>query len=307
MLAPRSATRYGRCVRILVGLHSTYPWRDGEHVAARQRELGLDWITIRPAQQRDPITGVASHLSGTCLGQLVNTPFRATPCREIRIQARLRRGVLALDEALAEARSESDAPIKVSITGPYTLARLSRLETTAYRDWRHLAEDLANHLADALAVAGSAGARWVQVDEPFILQSPMDIRFLRDLLEPIQDAVQPNASLIVSTYGAVVGDLFAHLNSLPGTVVGLDCASSPDVIADLATTGSGKPLALGAIGAGVTPSIDDTARAVSTAMRRYEHETLYLQPSCGLDALAEETAHAKVAALLRVRDAVADV
>lgn len=237
----------------------------------------------------------------------MNTPFRDTPCREIRVQSRLRRGVLALDETLAAARSESDAPIKVAITGPYTLARLSRLETTAYRDWRHLAEDLANHLADALSVAGPAGARWVQVDEPLLLRFPADIRFLRDLLEPIQDAVQPNASLIVSTYGAVVGDLFAHLNSLPGTIVGLDCASSPDVIADLATTGSGKPLALGLIGAGATPPVDQTARAVSSAMQRYEHDTLYLQPSCGLDALPEETAHAKIAALLRVRDALSDV
>lgn len=292
-------------MRVQVGLHSTYPARDVPSSHALQRELGLDWITVVPANRGDPITGVATYLSGACLGQAVAVPFRAVPCRQIRIQARLRRGDLGLEDTLADTGSRNDVPLKLAITGPYTLARLSNLETTAYRDWRHLAEDLANHLADAVAAVGAAGVRWVQVDEPFILQSPTDIRFLRDLLEPIQDAVAPDATLLVTTYGAVVGDLFAHLNSLPGSVVGLDCASSPDVVADLAATGSGKPLALGVIDTGDTPPIEQLARAVSAATRRYAHETLYLQPACGLDPMSESAAREKIGTLLRLREVLA--
>ncbi len=288
-------------MRVLVGAHSTFPPPDGVPSAIAQRDLGLDWVVVDLPEWGDRITGMAGQLAGACLGDLMPVPFSPLPCRQIRIQARLRNRTRLLQPAFQETRGEVTEPLKIAVTGPYTLSRLAHIETTAYRDWRHVAEDLANHLADEVRAVVAGGARWIQLDEPSILQAPGDIRFLRELLEPIQDAVEPNAELLVVTNGAIVGDLFAHLNSLPGAAIGLDAVSSPDVIRDIAATGSGKPLALGLVGTGDTPAVEQLVASIEAASRRYQHEVLYLQPNCGLHSLTAAAANEKLTALLRAR------
>ena len=288
-------------MRVQVGLHSTYPWSDASAAMALQEEYGVDWVTIALPRWGDSITGFACQLDGACLGDAVSVPFRSAPCREIRVQARLRNRIRLLQPAVAGARPQVTAALKLTLTGPYTLARLARLETTAYRDWRHLAEDLANHLADEIRAAVAAGADWVEIDEPAILRSAEDIRLLRELLEPIQDAVEPDATLLVATYGGAVGGLFAHLNSLPGAAVGFDCVSSPEVIDDLEATGSGKPLALGLVGASSLPSLEEILRAIDRATRRYGHDVVYLQPADGLETMEEPQARRAMALLVAAR------
>jgi hypothetical protein len=298
-------------MQIQVCNHSSYPADDaGRSAVGVQTELRLDWATISPSGAGDPITGVAACLDGARLGDEQPVKFRPLPVRQLRVQARLRnRFDLAaggaadhsLRNACAAAGRETALPVKLAITGPYTLSRLARIETTAYRDAGHLAEDLANHLADLVRDAVGAGARFVQVDEPALLRAPADVRAVRELLEPFQDAVEGRAILSVSTYGAPVGELFAQLNSLPGSVVALDCVSSPRSVEDLAATGSGKPLALGLIGTTGTPDAAAIASSVETATRRYVHDVLYLQPACGLDTLSPETARQALASLLEAR------
>ncbi len=286
-------------MKIEVTNHSTLPSGDAAGVVA-QAETGIDWASV--PTPGDPLSGHASTLSGARSGDAVSVPFRAYPCRGLRIQSRLRNRRRVLQPAYLEAQALGSIDLKLSLSGPYTLSKLSKLETTAYRERGDLALDLANHLADEVRAAVDAGARMVQIDEPWILQEPKDIREVRTLLEPIQDAVEPHAMLIVSTYGGPVGEMFAHLNSLPGAAVALDCVSSADMIDDLAATGSGKPLALGLVGDGANPSAGEIARQVERATRRYIHDVLYLQPAWGLDAVDAATALAKLALLVEARD-----
>lgn len=265
---------------------------------------GVDYPTPELGASIDPVTGIANQLSGTCPGEPISVAFRPNPVRQVRIQARLRNRGTNLSEPYKTSTAADGARLKLSLCGPYTLSRLSFIETTAYSDYVHLAHDLSNHLADEVRHCVRLGARLIQVDEPWILQAPEDIRLVRELLEPLQDAVEPEGTLIVATYGAAVGDMFAHLNSLPGAAVGLDCTSSPEIIADLAATGSGKPLALGLIGLGEDGDIASLARDVKVATRRYQHEILYLQPACSLDTLDTAVVDAKLRRLAAVRSEV---
>lgn len=296
-------------MQIQVCNHSSYP---GEGTVrsciADQVALGLDWVTVSPRGAGDPITGVAACLDGARLGEPSAVWFRTTPVRQLRVQARLRNRLGATDGgehlprgACAAAQTQTAIPIKLAVTGPYTLSRLAQIETTAYRDADQLATDLANHLSDLVREAVAAGARFVQIDEPALLRDPGDVRIVRELLEPLQDAAEGRALLAVSTYGAAVGGLYAQLNSLPGDVVALDCATSASTFDEIAATGSGKPLALGLASGDDALDPAQLARRVGAALRRYAHDVLYLQPARGLDAVSGASARRVLETLIETR------
>ncbi len=294
-------------MRIEVGNHSSYP---GDDPLSAQVELGLDWITVHPRGAGDELTGIAAALAGASLGDPHTPPYRPTPCRRLRIQARLRNridGNRALLETCEGAARVAPAPLKLSLTGPYTLSRLAIIETTAYRSADHLAEDLANHLADQIRDAVRTGVRLVQVEEPELLRAPSDVRLVRDVLEPLQDAVEDRAALSIATYGAPVAGLFAQLNSLPGSIVAFDCLSSPQTIEDLAATGSGKPIALGLAAPGELPDAASIARRIERATHRYAHDVVYLQPASGLDSVDVSDARAVLEILAKARALVSGV
>ena len=288
-------------MQIQVLNHSSYPSNDTASALRDQAACGVDWCVIGDSLWQDEIAGLAAQLSGVRLGESTPVPFRDKACRVLRIQSRLRRRAQPLLAAYSQLVEVTGRPLAISLTGPYTLSRLARLETTAYRDVNSVADDLSQHLAEEIRSVVAAGARLIQISEPWILHEPGDVRVLRDLIEPLQDAVEPHATLLCSTYGGEVRELFAHLNSLPGAAVGLDCVAAPEMIDDLAATGSGKPVALGLVGLGEDPTADELARQVERATRRYVHDKLYLQPACGLGSLSPTRARAKLELLSTVR------
>jgi len=242
-------------------------------------------------------------LDGVRPGEAQRAPFFAGAHRQPRVQAKLRRRRPILARRYRCAAAVATHPLKAVLCGPYTLARLSRIETTAYSDAAALAADLSVILAAEVRSLVECGARLIQVDEPMILSQPQDIRLLRELLEPLQTAVEPDATLAVSTYGADAEALYAQLCSLPGELVCLDCTASPGLVDVIGATGAGKPLALGLVD-GRSPaceSLSACAALLDRALRRYEHDTLFVQPSCGMESLAVGAARTKLATLVDLR------
>jgi len=166
------------------------------------------------------------------------------------------------------------------LTGPYTLASAAQIATTAYRHPADVAVDLSMLLAQDVTALVVAGARVIQIDEPLLLAHPDDAKLVRTLLEPLVDAAQ-GATVLVATYGADAGAAYAQLNSLPGDIIAVDCAGRPDIVAAIAETGSGKPLALGIVDA-ATSAIEDPAalaRLLERLLGRYGHDRVWLQPA----------------------------
>ena len=77
--------------------------------------------------------------------------------------------------------SVSDRPVKVPITGPYTLANWSFNE--AYDDTEALAQDLADLVNEEVERLVEVGARYVQIDEPALATTPDDHAIVGDCLE----------------------------------------------------------------------------------------------------------------------------
>ena len=294
-------------MRMVCATHGALPFAsplpNDDEVAGtvrRQVDAGMDVVTDGCPGWRDPVTPFLASLGGIRLGAACALPFGIALAARPVVEAKLRRLHSPMLDAYRRAAPHATRPLKAVVTGPYTLAAAAEIATTAYRHPADLAAHLGTLLAQEVTALVVAGARVIQIDEPLLLAHPEDAKLVRVLLEPLVDAAQ-GATVLVATYGADAGDCYAQLNSLPGDVIAVDCAGRRDLLAAIADTGAGKPLALGIVDAN-DPAVEDSdelARLLERLLARYVHETVWIQPSAGLQALPVATADAKLRALAR--------
>lgn len=279
-------------MRVVCANHSALPFPNGTETAARaaavraQEEAGLDVVTDGHPGWPDPITPLLAPLDGVRLGGPHLLPCGLTLARRPIVQAKLRRHAPLCVDALRASVAVATVPVKVTLTGPYTLAHAAEIATTAYRSPTALAHELATLLAQEITALAAAGLRVLQIDEPLLLARPQDARLVRAVLEPPVDAAGAAVTVLISTYGADAGEAYAQLNTLPGDLIAVDCAGRPQVAAAIAETGAGKPLALGLVDDRGAPAPLDALRSqLDRLLQRYAHDELWLQPACGLAAL----------------------
>jgi 5-methyltetrahydropteroyltriglutamate--homocysteine methyltransferase len=308
-------------MNVLVANHSSYPpafglshgagerpgKADARDVIEEQESAGVDVLTDGQLSWTDPVSHLMKHLDGVRLAEpqaFLDSDLRFRPAI---IQAKLRCHGSASVSDYRQVAEISRRLVKPVLMGPYTLARSSRIATTAYRNVPDLAADLSVILAQEVRDLAHEGARLIQIDEPLILRHAEDIRLLRELLEPLKVAAGDDCQLIIATYFGAAEALYAQLNSLPVDIVALDLVESGGLIDVIADTGSGKILALGVTNGRSTAMEDVTSLVprVERILHRYVHDVVYLQPSCGLASLPRSQARAKLALLSSARDALA--
>lgn len=272
-------------------------------IIREQEAMGLEYVTDGQVRWGDPVSHFLSHIEGARFGGLLRFLDSDLLVSQPIIEAKLRRRKPVFLPDYEAARLAARVPVKAVLTGPYTLAKLSVIATTAYPSTAALATDLSMMLAEEVATLAAAGAPLIQVDEPLLLRHPRDVRLVRELLEPLHDASGDQAQLAVATYFGNAGPLYAQLNSLPADILALDCSEDSSLIDAVASTGSGKPVAFGLVDgrAAHLESARDMTQRLDDLLRRYVHEVAYIQPSCGLDYLPREKARGKLQLLAAVR------
>jgi len=86
----------------------------------------------------------------------------------------------------------AERPVKVPITGPYTLANWSFNEV--YDSEEELAYELADLVNEEIEALVDAGARYIQIDEPALATTPDDHAIVGECLERIVDGVSASAA-----------------------------------------------------------------------------------------------------------------
>jgi 5-methyltetrahydropteroyltriglutamate--homocysteine methyltransferase len=279
---------------------------DIDAVIDEQQATGTDVVTGEPLGEADPISRVMTALDGVRGGSARRCADHDALCRQWVVEAALRRRrPIVLDDFLAGKHGGSPR-LKPVLTGPYTLARHCRVTGGAYGSLEHLGRDLSAVLAEEVAALVAAGARWVQVEEPSILEHGDDVRLLRELLEPLW-AVRGDAQLVVATYFGDSVSLYAQLHSLPVDVVAVDVASNPALIDLIGETGAAQRLAIGIVDGrnAALENADELAAPVQRMLRHYTHDSVSLMPSCSLHRLPRGVARRKLEELVRLRSLLA--
>jgi 5-methyltetrahydropteroyltriglutamate--homocysteine methyltransferase len=252
--------------------------------------------------------------------------------------ARLARRMPLTTDDLAFARRHTDRPIKVTLPGPYLLTRamfVPELTRAYYPDKEALARDVVALLRAELEELRSAGADFVQFDEPVLTEvafAPGRTRTFmcaalaarRDPAEELEFAVS-----LINDVVAGIGGLRLGLHVCRGNwsrdertlLAGGYEALRPylqrtqvgQLVLEYATERAGSLVAFAnkELGLGVVnPRTDDVEtpaqirQAVEQALAHYSAERIFLNPDCGFGTFSNrpmntsDIASAKVAAMV---------
>ncbi|MSQ15616.1 MAG: methylcobamide--CoM methyltransferase [Dehalococcoidia bacterium] len=262
---------------------------------SEQVKAGVELVTDGQIRWDDGQTYIASKLNGFSISGLIRYFDSNTYYRQPVVDGKIswREPILVKDYLFARAASER--PVKVALTGPYTLAALS--EDTYYHDKRALVNALAAVLNQEAKALAEAGAEFIQFDEPSILKAPADFPIVKEAMSVLTAGV--NAKLALYTYFGEAGELAQQLFSLPFQVFGLDFVMGPNNYAALKSFPGDKDLAMGIVDARNTKleTVDEIVAAVKKAKEHVSLDRLYLNPSCGLEFLPRRNAYDKLVRL----------
>ena len=186
-------------------------------------------------------------------------------------------------------------PVKVPITGPYTLAYWSFNEV--YEDKEQLAYELADLVNEEIEALVDAGARYIQIDEPALATTPDDHAIVGECLERIVADVPDDVRLGLHVCYGDYSRIYPEILDFPVDEFDVELCNGGyeqlDVFKEPTFT---KDLAMGVVDAhvGEVESVEEIKENIKKALEVVPPEQLTVSPDCGLKLLPREIAYQKM-------------
>ncbi len=164
-----------------------------------QIEAGIDLVTDGAIRWQDPLTYEAGKIFGFKITGLVRYFDTNTFYREPIIETRLESGKPIFLPDYQFAASASSKPVKAVITGPYTLAKLSKNQF--YREFSQAAYDLAHIVHREAKGLEDAGCPAIQFDEPAVLHHQEDWKLFTNLYEIVTAGLSRAEKILFLNFG----------------------------------------------------------------------------------------------------------
>ncbi len=258
-----------------------------------QADAGMDLVTDGLIRWQDPLHYAADKISGFKLTGLLrwfdtNTFYRQ-PVVETRLEAP--RPFLIADYEFAVQNSPK--PVRAVITGPYTLAKLSRNEF--YREFKQFLFDLAFIYQKEVKGLEEAGCQWIQFDEPALLSNKQDLRLFTQVYEIVLAGLSKAEKTLFLNFGSLEG-LYPKILNLPFERFGFELTPGHENWNVLKTAPFVKKLMAGIVDARNTRM--ETENELAALLRGLEpqvaFDNLWVSTSHGLEFLPRENARNKM-------------
>lgn len=268
-------------------------------VVREQAGTGLDVVTDGQVRWYDPVSHVPRHCEHVRIDGLLRYFDTNFYFRQPVVSGPVRLKAPVLRREFEVARGATDRTVKPVLTGPYSLACGSIVEG-GYRDRRDLVRAYAEVLAREVADLVHAGARVIQVDEPYLLRHPEDAALVREGLAVLAAARGP-AHLALHTFFGDARTVWEDLLEMPVDILGLDLAYGPELVERLADAGPARTLVLGLIdGRNTKLETAETLFPLLDCALARVRGPVGLAPSCGLEFLPRDRARAKLETMVRL-------
>jgi len=186
-------------------------------------------------------------------------------------------------------------PVKVPITGPYTLANWSFNEH--YEDEETLAYELADLVNEEIEALVDAGARYIQIDEPALATTPDDHAIVGECLERIVDDVPADVRLGLHVCYGDYSRIYPEILDFPVHEFDLELANGDyEQVPVFTEPDFTKDLALGVVDAH-TAEVEPVEVIKENIKKGFEivpPERLTISPDCGLKLLPRDIAYGKM-------------
>ncbi len=261
-----------------------------------QVDAGLDLPTDGLVRRADPASHFISRLGGVRLGGERRDPFGAGGSMNAPIvEQEIHWSAPVLVEDFLFAREGCERPIKVVLTGPFTLSKIA--EDRAYGDANALAMGLASAVNQELKSLQTAGATLVQVDEPALLAHREEFPFFTRIWEVLGRGI--TARLALHLPGGDLGGLYPALLRLKRLAwLSLDAVAGRGNLDRLREHPfpDGPGLGLGLIDgrSEAVEAPEEIVRTIASCGGLPPHDRLWIGPASDLGNLPQPTALAKL-------------
>ena len=261
-------------------------------VLQEQAEAGLDLVTDGQIRWDDEQTHLARKLAGVSINGLIRWFDSNMYYRQPVIEQAVawREPITVRDYAFAVEHSEK--PVKAVLTGPYTLARLSLDQH--YGSIEKLASALAEALNQEAKALAKAGARFIQFNEPAILQHKDDFSTFTAASRRLLQGLAAETALYL--YFGDADGIYPQLLDLPFDLIGLDFCMGPANEQLLRRSRFTKKLGLGIVDARNTKleSPEQIGERIRVLGEGLPPDHIHVSPSAGLEFLPREVAQEKL-------------
>jgi 5-methyltetrahydropteroyltriglutamate--homocysteine methyltransferase len=274
-------------------------------VINEQVEAGLDLINDGLIRWEDEQTYICRALSGIAITGLIRYFDTNTYYRQPVIESEIRWEKPILVEDWKFAAAHSPKPVKAVLTGPYTLARLSR--NAYYSSLDDAVMAFARALNQEVRSLQDAGVPFLHINEPAILSHKEDIGIFELAMSTLMEGVSTESGLYV--YFGDADGVIRRLLELPFDLIGLDFVSGPRNFEVLRSTPFTKALGAGLVNARNTrmESVDTLTAQARQLAEVVPLDRMHLSPNCSLEFLPRETAQAKLARMVEAARQVVEV
>jgi 5-methyltetrahydropteroyltriglutamate--homocysteine methyltransferase len=275
-------------------------------VISEQENAGIDIVTDGHVRWNDLLTPFARNMQGFEIGGLLrwfdnNVYYRRPIC-----VGDLDWGGPSSVDAFRFAASVAEKPVKAVIPGPLTFARLSVDEH--YRSHRDFVFAIARVLAQEAFELEAAGARYLQIDEPALLDAPEDLDLAEEAIYIITSELKENETeTTLATYFGDAKRCGPRLYDFSVRTFGFDLVSGPENIQLVRDLPPEKKVQVGVVDARNTKleDADELTRDIEELAELVGPKSLRVAPSAGLEYLPREKARAKLVRLAEAARRVA--
>ena len=267
-------------------------------VIAEQEAAGIDIVTDGLGRWDDILTPFAKHMAGFQIGGLLrwfdNNVYYRRPICTGKIEWR---GPATVDQ-FRFATSVATKPVKAIIPGPITFAHLSVDEH--YASHEEFAMAIARVLAQEAFELEAAGAKYIQIDDPALLDHPEDLDLARECIYIITSELKSAETTLASYFGDAKR-LGPELFNFSVDGFGFDLIAGPENAVIIKELPSEKKLQAGVVDARNTrlEAEEDLERLIIELGELVGTECLSVSPSAGLEFLPREKARAKLQRLAK--------
>jgi 5-methyltetrahydropteroyltriglutamate--homocysteine methyltransferase len=194
----------------------------------------------------------------------------------------------------------AERPVKVPITGPYTIARFSFNEV--YDDYETLSYELADLVHTEVENLVEAGARYIQIDEPALAMTPDDHAIVGESLERIVEGIPEDVRIGLHVCYGDYSRIYPELLDYPIDEFDVELCNGDyeqiDVFTDPEFT---RDMALGVVDAhhAEVESVAEIKENIKQGFRVVPPEQLSISPDCGLKLLPRTVAYRKMENMVR--------
>ncbi|MEM1619676.1 MAG: methionine synthase [Fervidicoccaceae archaeon] len=203
---------------------------------------------------------------------------------------------IVLEEYFYLKRISTRPIVKVTITGPYTIADWSFNEY--YETKEELVRELSKIIKAEISALADHGAVFIQIDEPALTTHPNEVEWAIELIDEMANGV--NAKIALHVCYSDYNLLTPHVDRLKNiSQLVLEFANRG--FRDLAMLrGFSKELGFGVVDVHSkrVEEPEEIARALRKAMEYVPPDMIYVNPDCGLKLLPRRVARAKLESMV---------